>query len=108
MGSAEMDAIIQELRVVPKFLETAIEDAVLEIGANGQQPDWAPALVKSWERYVRWRAAVTNNPALLTNVADMIDKAAGQLREAQRIMGGKINAKPEGTDGTNGPTGSAG
>jgi hypothetical protein len=106
MANDEMDAV-SELRIVPKFLETAVENVCLEIATLASEdrarPPWADALLKEWERYVRWRAHTTNNPALLENVAHLLDKAAGELREAKAIMGGKPigsrNVQGEGFDG---------
>lgn len=109
MPDADIDAL-SELRFVPKFLETAVETACLEIALLKEQdmarPHWADALLKEWQRYVRWRAHTTQNPALLGNVALEIEGALTKLRSASAMMAGKgplleprKNAVAEGFDG---------
>lgn len=103
MPDADIDAL-SELRFVPKFLETAIEDAVLEINSREGRSAWEAELVRQWERYVRWRAHTTQNPALLGNIAQEIEGALAKLRSASALMAGKgpllaKNAVAEGFEG---------
>lgn len=90
MADDDIDAL-SEMRIVPRFLESAIENAVLELKAADPEtwPRWGAALVKDWERYVRWRAHTTQNPALLGNIAAEINSALVKLRTAQLMMSGK-------------------
>jgi len=89
MSDDDID-LISETRFIPRFLETAVESFVLELRAMSDP--LAPqeeTLIKEWERYVRWRAHVTRNPALLENIATTLDAAAAQLRRARSLMAGR-------------------